>query len=182
MLRTIEDAFKQPHELRVIVWEAKSIKSEGPVDAMVSAVPLGLEKKTTDVHYFAKGTANFNWRMTWPVALPAREPSVVLDVFHQDPLRTDTLLGSATVDIKDLCDQVLKDKVGSSLDRVWVECMPAGRACVSIELLTPAEASERPATTLRAPARSPAEFASMIMDSVLDACKKVLGVVGCGGA
>ena len=115
------------HELRIIVWDASLPWSEGQVDAMVSAQPLNLEKQTTDTHWLARGAARFNWRMAWPIVLPAgnASPSVVIVVWDQDLMGSDRLLGGATVGITELC-------VSMGFARILILCVPSGLSCHSI--------------------------------------------------
>tara|TARA_B110001452_G_scaffold264206_1_gene266845 strand:- start:238 stop:4518 length:4281 start_codon:yes stop_codon:yes gene_type:complete len=155
---------KDQYELRVIVWEARdvAIKDEatGQSDVFVTAQPRGdeqYEKQTTDTHFYSSGDAEFNWRMIWPVFLPEKVPRLFMQVWDYDLIGANDAIGEAELNLKPIYDRALKRKTGQSIERQWVPFSHPNflgvqaRVCVTVEVLTRAEAVLRPAGKKRDP-------------------------------
>ena len=147
-------------DLRIIVWDAVDVKAKdetffgggGTSDVFITIKPIGKEQypeQKTDVHYRSPGDAEFNWRMTWPIALPERAPRLFLQVWDADLLSANDAIGEAQLTLKPLCDKALKRGGNLKLENVYVPTTHPnfkgnqGTVKLTIELMPRAEALQK---------------------------------------
>ena len=109
------------------------------------------EIQKTDVHYFSQGDAEFNWRMTWPMALPEKSPRLFLQVWDHDLIGANDAIGEAQLNLRALCDKAVKRGGAARQEATWIPCTHPNfkevqaRVKITIELLPQAEKIMKPA-------------------------------------
>lgn len=88
----------------------------------------GLKQQRTDTHLRSKkGKAGFNWRMKFPIALPAPHwPRLRFQLWDMDLLAANDSICETVISLKGVCKAVMKAKdrvkvkVGGK-ERFWVK-------------------------------------------------------------
>ena len=115
---------KEDYEIRLIIWETREIPlGDGDAsDVYIRAIfqTDGLQtpsiEKTTDTHFKCRdGTALFNYRMKFPLSMPAEFPRIKLQVYDYDLMGGDNSLGETTLNIKNTVN--ILNKHGELEDR-----------------------------------------------------------------
>ena len=154
-------------ELRVIVWDAVDVKAKdesffgggGTSDVFVSCQVIGgqpYQQQRTDTHHRSPGDAEFNWRMTWPLALPEKDPRLFLLLWDADILSADDAIGEAQLTLAPLCERALRHGGAHRMENVLVSTThpnftgTQGTVRLTLELLPRGEALQKPAGLGRA--------------------------------
>jgi hypothetical protein len=159
----IEPPLPEPWELRVIIWKTANCvnKDEGSSDLYVSCQLEGNEesKQNTDTHWKSEdGTGNFNYRMKFPLALPASSSLIKvsnlfpflhagitlsqIQIWDKDLVGSDDSLGEISLNLRSLMRKAFQTKKRQSIDEKWLQIMHPnfegvqGEVLVSFELLT----------------------------------------------
>ena len=150
---------KEDYEIRLIVWETRDIPNlDGDSsDVYIKAIfyPDGLQtppiEGMTDTHLGCKdGTAIFNYRLKFPLTMPADYPRIKLQVYDYNLLTGDTSIGETTLNIKGTVN--ILNKHGELEDKkVWLEFInpnnqgqSSGYVLVSLDILLAVEAEQNP--------------------------------------
>lgn len=140
----------------MIVWDTQKVvfKDKGKSsDILVVAFPEGSEPQSTDTHWNSlDGTGMFNWRLKYPITLPAPNPRFKLQVWDRNMMNPNGAICEANLNLRPFFTKVYKNKLNrSEIAKQWVtmthpnETGPQGEVSVSIEILSLEEAKNYPA-------------------------------------
>jgi hypothetical protein len=145
------------YELRVIVWDTKDVvfKDDKMSDIFCSVYPEGQDHQVTDTHWRSEDhNGIFNWRMKFPITLPAAfsVPKLKFQIWDKDILNPNDAIAEANLNLRSFYKKAYRNKSArESLVKQYVAMThPSaqgiqGQMNVSIELLTLEEAKRFPA-------------------------------------
>ena len=137
----------EEYEVRVIVWEARAVATAAPkagkhVSVRVQPrgkVPGNYQAQQTDEGPCnAKGDAEFNWRMLWPMSVLEKAPSLYIAVSNYG---SNEMIGETEISLEALCERAAKRRTGQFLD-TWVTLTAPGKRGLALSgHVTPCTAS-----------------------------------------
>lgn len=122
-------------ELRIVVWRLKGIpvsEGESSVSLLVKAlVPPAtsdsnfsgdvMQESETDTHWYSDdGSAVYNWRMVFPVTLPANIPTITFQVWNHNLLSSNDALAEATIDLSSDYNSARKFRKTVNISKSWI--------------------------------------------------------------
>jgi len=174
------------YEMRVVIWDTKEVafKDEKMSDIFCSCYPEGQDPQVTDTHWRSEDhTGIFNWRMKFPISLPAafKVPKVKFQIWDKDVLTPNDAIAEANLNLRSFYKKAYRDRAPrQAIPKQFISMThPSaqgiqGEMDVSIELLTLEEAKRFPAgfgrgepnqnPFLEAPPRPASSFAPWRLD------------------
>jgi hypothetical protein len=158
-------------EARLIIWQTKDVESydiEDTSDLYIRASINNLPAKETDTHYRCRdGNGQFNWRMKFPLTLPAEDYLIDVQIWDRDVFSANDFIGSASFYFRELArdcfdrnKRIMMRGVDKEFhlfekqdsDKFWVECFrnkdgekeSAGKVQISFELIPKNDADACP--------------------------------------
>lgn len=112
--------FESMYELRIVIWKVKEMTTVKAKDISVQVFFEHDEAavEITDIHKNAEDSAEFNWRMKFPVLLPS-ENSIICFEVHDS--KSSKVFGYLNLDLNEFFIDVHKSLNYEKLSKTWIE-------------------------------------------------------------